>query len=143
MGNSDTVKSIITNIETILTAVPLRKLDMFGGPSELLPDYISAPVYYILYDGETPEYIYGQKPGYIEADLKVVLKWQSMSISEARNKTIEWFHTIRDAFTVNALNVGDLATSKLISKIVVGKPELDVQPAELLLSFNLNVRYRE
>ncbi len=142
MSNTATIKAIITNMETILSA-SLRKLDMFGGASESLPDYTQAPVYYVLYDGETPEYNHGQKPGYIESDLKIVLKWQSMSISAARDKTIEWFHTLRDALTINALNVGDLAISKLISKITVGKPELDMQPAELLLTFNITVRYRE
>ena len=143
MANADTIKAIITNMETILTAIPLRKLDMFGGPSESLPDYTSAPVYYILYDGETPEYNHGQKPGYIEPDLKIILKWQSMSISEARNKTIEWFHTLRNALTINALNVTDLAASKLISRVTVGRPELDVQPAELLLTYTTTIRYRE
>jgi len=142
MSNTTTIKAIIKNIEAILS-VSLKKLDLFGGAPETLPDYTSAPVYYILYDGETPEYNHSQKPGYVEADLKIVLKWQSMGISAARDKTIEWFHTIRDALTVNALNVGDLAASKLVSKITVSKPDLDVQPAELLLTYTTTVRYRE
>jgi hypothetical protein len=145
MGNTDTVKAIITNIETILSGAPhsLQKINIPGGVTETLPSFTANPVYYVLYDGEAPEYEYGQKPGYVESSFVVALIWLSGSVSAARDKSIEWFHAVRSALTVNALNAGTLATSKLVSRVTVEKPDVDMQPAETKIFYRTTVRYRE
>jgi hypothetical protein len=145
MANADTIKAVITNIETILSAAPhsLRKIDIPDGQTESLPSFEQTPVYYLLYDGEAPEYEHGQKPGYIEASVIIVLVWLSTSISDARGKAIDWYHALRGALTVNALNVGGLVASKLVSKVALDKPQLDVQPAETKIFFKTTMRYRE
>ena len=145
MANADTVKAIITNIEGILSSSPhlLLKINIPGGVTETLPSFTANPVYYVMYDGETPEYEHGQKPGYMESSFIIVLVWLSGSISAARDKSIEWFHALRTALTVNALNVGDLAATKLVSRVTVEKPDVDMQPAETKILFRAMVRYRE
>ena len=55
----------------------------------------------------------------------------------------DWAHRIRDAVTVNALNTGALADSKLVSLVNTTDVAITYEPPLSTIDYRLNVRYRE
>lgn len=143
MGDFETVQAITDNIKTLCQGQGLKfslKVieDVENIPASLIP-YGD-----IFYQGEEFEYDYGNKPGYIEAKflLRVVLK-EKAPADMIRNQQ-KWTHNLRGALTVDALNSGALAASKLVSKVEKEEPEIENMPSFVsVLLFALRVRYRQ
>lgn len=144
MTNFTTVKFITDNLESVLKGLGIhfaRKTfdDEKNIPSSLLP------LGEIRYQGEAFEYTHGERMGYAEAEfaLKVVISERdTVDMMRAQQK---WAHSIRDALTINALNIAGLVTSKLISRVTTTAVEVDNSRTDGIasLSYRVTVRYRE
>ncbi len=138
MANSDTVKAITANLTSVLEGLGFKIEDLSSDPS-----MASTPACEVLYEGEDFEYGHGQKPLYNEIRylLKVLLNDPRPGTS--RDKYAQYVHGIREAVTVNALNTGALAASKLVSLVNTTEVTVAYEPPVSTIDYRLNVRYRE
>jgi hypothetical protein len=142
MANIDTVKSISDNLQTVLEAQGIK----FSRKSFEDDDQIPAsllPYGEIYYTGEEFEITHSQRPGYADIiyNLRVVLGERN-PIDVMRHQQ-EWVHKLRDALTVNALNVGDLASSKLVALVDTATVSVENEAVRSALNYQVRVRYRE
>jgi len=141
MGNIDTIKAITTNIEAILTSAPLSwdLEDLSDNPKAETRN-----VCFVKYLSERFEDVFNQRPSYIEAEFAIVVVANKKTKALSRAAQQEAIHLLRNVFTVNALNIGDLSESKLVSmaKNLGGDTELEGLPASAI-AYRLVVRYRE
>lgn len=138
MANSDSVKAITTNITSILTTQGLSVEDISGDPET---DTITLAQ--IHYQGEDFEYAHGMKPLYNEINYLIRMVFNKMSPVLSRDAQAEWIHKVREAITVNALNVGSLATTKLVSLVEHEGADVEYRPPISTINYKLKVRYRE
>jgi len=138
MANSDTVKTITANLAAILAGLGFKVEDLSVDPS-----MTTAPVCVILYEGEEFEYGHGQKPLYNEIKYLLKVMLNDPKPGTSRDKYAQHVHAIRDAVTVNALNTGDLATSRLVSLVNTTDVTITYEPPVSTIDYRLNVRYRE
>lgn len=143
MSNFDTIKSITDNIETVLRAKGIKfernlDKDIANVPASKMP------IGHIIYRQEVPEYVHGMKPKYITAEFAVRVYNRERSDKNGIEFVQKWMHDIREAITVNALNIGDLASSKLVSLAEAESVDIEY-PSEdtILLNATVTIRYRE
>jgi len=142
MANKDTVWAITTNLQTVLQGLGIKFSkntyeDMGSIPAGLIPH---GDIQYIT---EVFEYGHGQKPLYsdMEFSIQVVLSDRS---SEGLMRTVQdWVHRVRDGVTVDALNIGDLASSKLVSRASTGEIRTIKNGAFSVIEYTMQIRYRE
>ncbi len=138
MANADTVKAITANLAAILTGLGFKVEDLSFDPS-----MATTPVCVILYEGEEFEYGHGQRPLYSEVKYLLKILLNDPKPGTSRDKYATWVHAIRDAVTVNALNTGALAASKLVSLVNTTDVAITYEPPVSTIDYRLNVRYRE
>ena len=138
MANSDTVKAITANLAAILAGLGFKIEDLSIDPS-----MATSPVCVILYEGEEFEYGHGQKPLYNEVKYLLKLMLNDPKPGTSRDKYAQYVHAIRDAVTVDALNIGGLAASKLVSLVNTTDVTITYEPPVSTIDYRLNVRYRE
>lgn len=144
MSNFDTIQAITTNLETVLKGLGAHfdratYEDDANIPASLLP---YGRIFYI---GEIFEEISGERPAYIESEFNL---WVTIGERDAQKMIREqqrWIHSVRDGLTVNALNIGDLASSKLISRVITDEARMEQGSNEGVSSvvYSVRVRYRE
>lgn len=144
MSNYDTIVSIADNLEAVLRGLGIhfsRKTyeDIGNIPASVLPHGE------IFYKREEFEHTHGQRAGYAESEfqLKVIIKERTPT--DVMREQMRWVHLVRDALTVNALNIGDLAASKLVSLVTTGTVEVDNTRTDSVaaMDYQVIVRYRE
>lgn len=138
MANSDTVKAITANLKSIIEGLGFKVEDL-----SIDPAMVSTPVCVILYEGEDFEYGHGQKPLYSEIRYLLKVMLNDPRPGTSRDKYAEHVHAIREAVTVNALNTGALAASKLVSLVNTAEVTVTYEPPVSTIDYRLNVRYRE
>ncbi len=138
MANSDTVKAITANLTALIEGLGFKVEDLSVDPA-----MTTTPVCVILYEGEEFEYGHGQKPLYNEVKYLLKLMLNDSKPGTSRDKYAERVHAIRDAVTVDALNAGALATSKLVSLVNTTDVAIIYEPPVSTIDYRLNVRYRE
>ncbi len=138
MANSDTVKGITLNLTSILEGLGLKVEDLSIDPS-----MVSTPVCVILYEGEDFEYGHGQKPLYSEIRYLLKVMLNDPRPGTSRDRYAEYVHGVREAVTVDALNVGALLASKLVSLVNTTEVTVTYEPPVSIIDYRLNVRYRE
>lgn len=138
MANTDTVKAITANLSTILAGLGFKVEDLSVDPS-----MVTTPVCVILYEGEDFEYGHGQKPLYNEVRYLLKVMLNDPKPGSSRDKYADHVHAIRDAVTVDALNVGGLAASKLVSLVNTTDVAITYDPPVSTIDYRMNVRYRE
>ncbi len=138
MVNSDTVKAITANLAAILEGLGLKIEDLSVDPS-----MTTMPVCVILYEGEEFEYGHGQKPLYNEIKYLFKVMLNNPKPGTSRDKYAQYVHAIREALTVNALNTGGLADTKLVSLVNTTDVAISYEPPVSTIDYRLNVRYRE
>lgn len=148
MSNYDTIKSIADNLESVLRGLGIhfdRKTyeDIGNIPASVLPHGE------IFYRGEVFEYTHGQRAGYAEGLFRLRVILRERTPADVMREQMRWVHLVRDVLTVNALNIGSLATSKLISLVTTGVVEVDnirtdsVTADVAAMDYSLSIRYRE
>lgn len=143
MGNIETIKSLTDNIQTVLQGLGIKFArknfeDVKNIPASLFP-------YGAIFDkGIDWEYTHGQKAGY---GVQSFLIWV---VDKERNDKVtmrqiqEWVQLIKGALTVNALNIGDLSASKLISWVETIDTDTEHREEGVsVLNYTIAVRYRE
>lgn len=138
MANSDTVKAITANLADILAGLGFKIEDLSVDPS-----MTAMPVCVILYEGEEFEYGHGQKPLYNEIKYLLKVMLSDPKPGTSRDKYAEHVHAIREAVTVNALNTGALADTKLVSLVNTTDVAITYEPPVSTIDYRLNIRYRE
>ena len=142
MSNADTVHSITDNVEEVM-----RLQGAKFSPQALEDETIKAsntPFGRIFYPREFFEYEHGQKPLYaeIEFNLQIVLLERNPKDMVRNQQT--WVHNVRDNLTIDALNINDLASSKLVSRVTTDEIEIENKPEGVsLINYTVHVRYRE
>jgi hypothetical protein len=143
MSNFDTVKSITDNLQTICQGEGIKfSRKTFEEPKNVPAALI--PLGEIYYDVENFDQTHGQRASFAEVDytVKIILKERDSRVLMRQQQ--EWVHKLRDAITVNALNIGDLASSKLVSWVDMtegAETEDDVDWSRV--NFPITIRYRE
>jgi hypothetical protein len=143
MTNFSTIKSITDNLQTVLKGLGINFT------CEMLKDGQSVsvsllPLGQIFYDSETFEYTHGEKPEYIEVAYNIRILLQERNATDTIREQQRWVHTIRDALTVSALNIGDLASSKLVSKVTTEDVSIDnTLDSITAVDYTVLIRYRE
>lgn len=138
MSDEATEKSIITNLEAIFNG--------FGWVQEDLSSNTTAkttPFYMLEYQTIDFEENFGQKPRYNELGIIIHILIEAKTATAARDKKSELTHSVRPNVTIDALNIGDLATSKLVSRVGHGPVDSPHSPPKLEVAYPLTVRYRE
>ncbi len=138
MANSDTVKAITANLAAIIAGLGFKVEDLSIDPS-----MATSPVSVILYEGEEFEYGHGQKPLYSEVKYLLKVMLNDPKPGTSRDKYAQYVHAIREAVTVDALNIGGLATSKLVSLVNTTDVAITYEPPVSTIDYRMNVRYRE
>ncbi len=142
MTNFATIKSVTDNLETVLKALGLHfsrdvKEDA-DIPASILPHG------QIFYRRERFENSFNLRPGYIEAAFTVRVVFSERDATDIMREQQRWTHAVRGALTVNALNIGDLASSKLVSLVTVEDSAAElIKPTLAAVTIDATIRYRE
>lgn len=144
MSNYNTIQAITKNLEGVLSGLGIKFSPKTFDDAKSIPASL-IPLGEIFYNGESFESIYGERPSYIEAEynLRVTLSERD-SVNMMRSQQ-KWVHLIRGGLTVNALNIGDLASSKLISRVKTEAADAanDNGNGIAVINYRVSVRYRE
>lgn len=144
MADLDTIKAITTNLENLLEGLGIRISDKSVADEDNAPGIGTSPICNVMYDGEEREYsVGGEKPGYAEAEFTVALGFNSPGLDAARDYQQQWYHAVKDAVTIDALNAGALAASKLVSRVTIGRGEVSRNGPLSIVMLEYKIRYRE
>ncbi len=144
MSNYETITAITDNLEAVLKGLGVNFTrtvyeDMASIPTSLLP------LGEIIYNRESFEHPSGMKSGYCEAGFRLKVTLKENNPRDMQLAQMYWIHKIRDRITVNALNIGSLASSKLVSTIITesARPENVHYEAVAAIIYEIKIRYRE
>lgn len=142
MSNFDTINAITDNLEIVLKGLGIFFTSETFDDIDVIPASI-LPHGQIFYERETFEYTFGQKPEYATAEFKVRVVFMGRDARDLIRNQQRWAHSIRDAMTVNALNINALAASKLVSLVTVDGMDAINKVPKAEISCKLSIRYRE
>src|SRR3989304_9584069 len=143
MANINTVKSITDNLQTVLEGQGVRFSRKTFEDEKNIPASL-IPFGEIFYQGENFEYTHGQKPEYAEIDYLVKVILSEKDPIDLMREQETWVHRIREALNVNALNVGNLANSKYVSRVTTEKVSAENRGKNMgFLNYGVRIRYRE
>lgn len=143
MSNFDTIKAITDNLQSTLQARGIMfSRATFGGaarvPATLLPHG------QIFYGGESFEYTHGQRPGYAQAAFTILVVLSQRDPTDLMRTQQNWVHLIREALTVDALNVDELAATRYVSRVTTAGVDIEEMAGHrAVLNYRVTVRYRE
>jgi hypothetical protein len=141
MPDSDTTKAIVANVKTVASLqgikFSVRKYEDENIPASLLPHGT------ILYTEMEYEYVHGQRSGYAQLGLMLRIVIKERNAEETLRSQLEWTDKLRSSLTINALNIGKLLTSKLVSRVTTETVDVDNTADKSILNFEIFVRYRE
>jgi hypothetical protein len=141
MSNFDTANSITDNLQTICQGQGIKfSRKTFEEPKNVPAALI--PLGEIYYDGQVRQHNHGQGPQYIVINfsLKVVLKERDLQVMMRKQQ--EWINKLDDAITIQALNIGDLASSQLVSWVSIEEEETDDDIDQSKVNLSVDVRFR-
>ena len=141
-ANFTTIKSITDNVQSVLQGQGLKFSRSTFDDVKLIPASL-LPLGEIYYLGEDFQYTHGQRSGYAEANLAIKVILKDTDVASVMRLTQKWIHSVRDALTVNALNIGDLAASKLVSWVEVSGAAAEYNLEYCVVNFKIKIRYRE
>lgn len=143
MSNLYTVQAITKNIETVLKGKGINFTQKAFDDETQIPASL-LPLGQIFYNAEEFEYVHGQRPGYAEIAFTVKVVIDRRTPEDSIRDQQSWVHSVRDGLTVNALNIGDIVTSKLVSKVTTESVSIENKSSNIsALTMAFKVRYRE
>ena len=142
MSNADTIQAITDNLITVLKGLNLSMSIRPYDDTKSFPATIP-PGGDIFYKGESFEFTFGERPKYAEADFEIRLIAEDREPEDQTRNLQILVHSVRDALTINALNVGNLASSKLVSRVTTENVIIENKDAIAVLTYQVKVRYRE
>ena len=144
MGDFATIQSVTDNIESVLKSLGIHFDRAVYETDADIPASL-LPYGRIFYEGEIFEELSGERPSYIEANFTIRVTIGERDRRQMMMELQRWVHLVRDGLTVSALNIGDLASSKLISRVITENATTEVINNESVASvvYKLRIRYRE
>ncbi len=142
MSNFETVRAITDNIHGILKTTGINFTRKAFDDREAVPASL-LPLGAVFYSGERFESSYGQRPLYAEAEYNIRVIINGRDAEDLIRELQKWAHTVKEALTVDALNAGDLASTKLVSRVTVARVDSENRKDRSSLSLRTVVRYRE
>lgn len=143
MSNVDTAFSVTDNLEAILKGFKINVERVY---TEELRDVPAStlPLLQMFYMADDFEYTHGQKPEYAEMEFLIrgLFSRDKGSKANMRNNQKK-VHEVRDGVTINALNIGDLASSKLVSRVTSDSIRNRREDDMDIMDYTLKIRYRE
>jgi hypothetical protein len=139
-----TLKSIRDNVFTVLKSKGINfTVETYDNIDNIEASIL--PHGQVRYDRVDYENTHGQRSSYAEVlfFIRVVFKNNNKKVSQ--DKQMEWTDLIRKGLTVDALNINDLVTSKLVSLVTTVNIEVDNTDSGGLtaLEYEMLIRYRE
>ena len=141
-ANFTTIKSITDNVQSVLQAQGIKFSRSTFEDDTAIPVAL-IPYGQIFYTGEDFEYTHGQRAGYAVGNFDVKVILQDRDTTNPTRLTQKWTHAVRDALTVNALNIVDLASSKLVSWVNIEGIKAEHKAEYGFMNFGIKIRYRE
>jgi hypothetical protein len=142
MGNFETADAITDNVQLVLEQQGIKYEPEVIEDIDKVADS-SLPLGQIFYKGEEFEYTHGQKPQYSEIEFLLRVIFRERDQRQMIRMQQEWAHKIRDSLTVNALNIGKLESSKLVSRVTTTNVDVDNRAVLSVLEYEVLIRYRE
>ena len=136
--NAPTVKSITTNLKTIIAALKYNFED-----GKIDPQAVIKAIVVLEQERATPERNSGEGPMFIEQAYTLTVKRTVTDKNDYREKAAEITFDFEENITVDSLNVGDLEDSKLVTTRDMA---IDVDPydnKQLMVVVALTVRFRD
>jgi len=143
LTNFATITSITDNIQTVLKGLGLNfTREVYDDPATVPAGIL--PHGQIFYKSESFENVYNQRASYAEATFSVRVVLRKGDATALIREQQRWVHTVKDALTVNALNIGDLASSKLVSLVTIERAEAEALGDSIgAVTIDGVLRYRE
>lgn len=137
--NAATVKSITNNIKKIIEDTLKYNFEnqRIDTRTEFKPNVVLEQL------KATPNRNHGEGPMYVEQEYAITVKKKVDNKKEYRETSTEITFDFEENITVDALNIDDLASSKLVT---VREMELDVEEyngKDLIINIALTVRFRD
>ena len=143
MANTDTSLAILDNVKKVLNQTDLS-WDYISFENEENVASSQYPRGTINFTDTDFEQTFGERPSYAE-DVYEFKGWFRVKNQEdITRKKVTFVHTVRDALTVNALNIGALATSKLVSQVGIDDVSTEsISNDVITITVTERIRYRE
>lgn len=141
-NNFTTIKSISDNVRSVLQAQGIKFSHATYDEEKNIPLALF-PYGEIFYKGEDFEHTNGQQSGYAVANFDIKVITQDRSNIELVKSVQKWIHAVRDALTVNALNIVDLSSSKLVSLVEFDSAAVIYNAEYATINHTVKIRYRE
>lgn len=146
MSTADTLSAIYDNLKTIIGGIvdvntSREVMNAFRDDSADVK--LGGPIAVVLYAGSEFDNSLGYRPKYDTGAFPVIIKFSEPDVSAALKKQMQIIHDIKAAVTVDALNVGELAVAKHISRIEALPPDIRYMPPKNIIQMVFNIRYRE
>lgn len=142
MSNFETVSAITDNIQSVLKSQGINFTRNAFDDRKAVPASV-LPLGRIFYAGESFEHSHGQKPLYAEVEYSIRVLLAEKDPEAMVREQQRWAHRVRGALTVDALNTGELAASRYVSRVAVAGVEADNSRSTSSLVLRAVVRYRE
>jgi len=149
MNNIDIIKAVTENLKSIFKGEGIDLSEKVFKSSHNLPKGAkppgSRPLGRLDYKGEAFEYGYGARAYYANARFGLSLFLRDSNEKNLTRLTQEWVHKIREALTVNGVNVGSLASIKPVTRAEIDKVQVisDGKEQSVEVRFDVFIRYRE
>ncbi|MFQ5736612.1 MAG: hypothetical protein ACE5GY_07085 [Thermodesulfobacteriota bacterium] len=142
MSNFDTANAIEDNLHTVLEALGIN-FTREAYDNEAAISAALLPHGQIFYLGEDFAYNHGEKPLYAEIRFLIRVVLRERDAADIGREQRRWVHLIRDNITIDALNIGDLAGSKLVSRASTDGVDTENNAPRAAIRYRVSVRYRE
>ncbi len=144
MTNLETIRAVTTNLKSLLKGQGINFTEKVYKDKKNI-NAGSVPAGSIFYKGESFEHGYGAKAYYVNARFAASVTLKNRSEAELIRQEQIWVHKIREALTVDGLNVDDLSEGKPVTRVIVSTVDIknDNSSGIAEVNFEIVIRYRE
>lgn len=139
MSDLDTKNAIQTNLRSIITTTIGYNLENISSD----PDVETTPNVFIDIEGEDYGDNHEESKKSNELLIRLLTIYRGLSNVLINSKFFEITYNFRSSITVDNLNVGDLAVSKLVTWVTHLEARKSVDNLLMTVNYNLNIRYKE
>lgn len=144
MTDFSTITAITDNLESVLKGLGIHFDRATYETDSDIPASV-LPYGRIFYLGEAFEELSGERPAYIESEFNLRVTIGERDPRKMMMEQQRWIHSVRDGLTVGALNIGALASSKLVSRVITDEARIEQNRIDSISSAvcRVKIRYRE
>lgn len=146
MSTADTLSAIYDNLKTVIgtvVTVSTAREVVSAFRDDAADVKLGSPIAIVLYAGSEFDNSLGYRPKYDTGAFPVVVKFSEPDVAAAMRKQMRIIHDIKAAVTTAALNIGELAAAKHVSRVEALSPDIQYSPPKNIIQMVFNIRYRE